>query len=168
MLNISQYNPWKLFPGAVVAAYILYTILTPGVWHFLDAVDLIIHEAGHPIFGLFGAWIGILGGSLMQLLVPLVFVGYFLARYDLFAAGVVAMWLAQSITNLSVYVGDAQAMTLPLLGGEAVIHDWNYLLGSVGLLEHAALLGNALHAAAFVVFSASVWCVLLGARKMHV
>lgn len=164
---LRRYDVSKLLAGGVFGLYFLYALLTPESWHFIDTVDLIIHEAGHPLFGLFGEWVGILGGSLMQLLVPLAFVGYFLVRYDLFAAGVVGMWLAQSLTNVSVYVGDAAKMALSLLGGEAVIHDWNYLLSSIGLLDHATLLSNLVHAAAFVVFSASVWCVLLGARKKH-
>lgn len=164
-VRFSSYDSFKLGVSLALGAYILYTLLTPEVWHFLDAVDLIIHEAGHPIFGLFGEWIGILGGSLMQLLVPLVFVGYFLLRYDLFAAGVVGMWLAQSLTNVSVYVADAAQMALPLLGGHAVIHDWNYLLGSLGLLDHAATLGSLVHATAFVVFAVSMWTMFTGARK---
>jgi hypothetical protein len=34
----------------------------------MDSVDLAIHEAGHPLFGIFGEFIGYAGGALMQLL----------------------------------------------------------------------------------------------------
>lgn len=39
-----------------------------------------------------------------------------------------------SLINVSIYAGDAILMQLPLLGGEAVNHDWNYLLGSMNAL----------------------------------
>ncbi|ABQ26637.1 hypothetical protein [Geotalea uraniireducens] len=37
---------------------------------FLDRVDLIVHEAGHLLFGYFGEFIMVIGGTVGQLLVP--------------------------------------------------------------------------------------------------
>ena len=40
---------------------------------------------------------------------------------------------------IATYMGDARAQDLPLLtvgDGEGVIHDWNYLFGKLGVLEH--------------------------------
>ncbi len=42
-----------------------------GVLWFLHGVNLVFHEAGHVIFGLFGEFMGIAGGSLNQVLIPL-------------------------------------------------------------------------------------------------
>jgi hypothetical protein len=53
--------------------------LNPKTYRFLDRVDLVFHEAGHLIFGFFGEFIGILGGSLMQVLILAIVTGYFSA-----------------------------------------------------------------------------------------
>jgi TfoX C-terminal domain len=81
----------------------------------------------------------ILGGSLTQILVPLVFLGYFWFARQRFAACVVALWTASSLFNLAVYIGDARAMELPLLGGDGSTHDWNWILSNLNALnaDHA-------------------------------
>lgn len=101
----------------------------------LDNVDLVFHEAGHVIFALGGEFIGILGGSLMQVLIPVVCGVALLQRGDRFGVALCGLWTGQSMVNVAIYVGDARQLALPLLGGEHVIHDWNYLLGRLGLLE---------------------------------
>ncbi len=89
----------------------------PGNFGLLDALDLAIHEGGHVFFGIFGEFMGFLGGTLFQLLVPLTFLLYFLQRHDRFAAAVVLWWIGQNLWNISVYVKDARSMELPLVGG---------------------------------------------------
>lgn len=37
-------------------------------YHFIDGVNLLIHEAGHVFFGFFGDVLGTAGGTLLQLL----------------------------------------------------------------------------------------------------
>ncbi len=103
-------------------------------WMFLDNVNLIIHEAGHVLWSIFGEFLHFLGGSLTQILVPLVFVIYFWRSGQRFAACVATFWTASSLFNLAVYIGDARAMELPLLGGDNVEHDWNWILSSLNAL----------------------------------
>jgi hypothetical protein len=119
-----------------VGVYFLNSARSPFTWRFLDGVDLIIHEAGHWVFMFFGEFLEIAGGSLFQVIVPLMFVVGFLLQQKYVSASFVLFWVGQSIINVSVYAGDAIAMQLPLLGGGQVIHDWNYLLTRLDLLEH--------------------------------
>ena len=123
----------------------------PGNFGLLDALDLAIHEAGHVFFGIFGEFMGFLGGTLFQLLVPLTFLLYFLQRHDRFAVAVVLWWIGQNCWNISVYVKDARSMELPLVGG---YHDWNYLLDAVGLLHRDQQIGQ-------IVFGLGVLCYLV-------
>jgi len=44
---------------------------------FLDFANLMIHECGHPLFSGFGYTAMILGGTLAELIVPLLCTGYF-------------------------------------------------------------------------------------------
>jgi hypothetical protein len=94
-------------------------------WIFLDYLNLIIHEAGHWLFMPFGQTLYIFGGSLNQLLLPAIFTGYFLYHKDYLCAAFGTFWTGDNLVNVSYYVGDARSMSLPLLGGDSSIHDWN-------------------------------------------
>ena len=136
---------------AILAVYGLYYLFFPGHYGLLDHVDLAIHETGHLLFGPFGEFIGMAGGTLLQLIFPLVFVGYFLRRGDRHAATVAAWWVAQNCWNIAVSVQDAQAQELPLVGGGE--HDWAYLLGELGLLEHDHTIGQLVRVAGALIFA---------------
>ena len=137
--------------------YGAFLALHPDHFGWLDSLDLAIHEAGHPVFGVFGEFVGFLGGTLMQLLMPALFVWYFMRRGDRHAATVALWWVAQNLWNVSVYVKDARAEELPLVGGGE--HDWNYLLGRLGLLRQDQLLGEAVRFAGVLLY---VWACLRG------
>lgn len=109
---------------------------------FLHGVNLIFHEAGHTIFLLFGQFLHVLGGSALQVLVPAVCAGYFLLHRQMASFAVALFWAGESITDVAVYMADAPTRALPLLGGDGVIHDWNYLLDAVGLLNWAGALAT--------------------------
>jgi hypothetical protein len=118
-----------------IAAYGFVRVTNPEHWDLLDDANLAIHEAGHVLFQPFGDPLVVLGGSLFQVMVPLAFVGYFLVRREPYSASIVAAWVGVSLTNVALYIADARAQELPLLGGENVIHDWWYLLIEWDLLS---------------------------------
>ena len=61
-------------------------------WCFLDYVNLAFHEAGHLLFSPFGSTLGYLGGTILQLLVPMGLVAYFLyRRHEPFSAAI-CLW----------------------------------------------------------------------------
>src|SRR3989454_2304072 len=74
-----------------------------------------------------------------------IFVAYFWRQGDRHASMVALWWVAQNLWNVSVYVQDARAEQLPLVGGGE--HDWNYLLGTLGLLNQDQLIGGAVRLA---------------------
>jgi len=133
----------------VLALYAIPLMRHPESGSFLDGIDLAIHETGHLVFGPFGEVIGFAGGTLFQLIVPATFVLYFAKRGDRHAATVALWWIAQNLWNISVYVRDARAQELPLVGGGE--HDWAYLLGRFGLLAHDQGVGRAVHAIGTIV-----------------
>jgi uncharacterized membrane protein len=62
----------------IVAALVLangIAIPSGAILNFLHLIDLVFHEAGHVIFGLFGRFIAVIGGSLNQVLVPVICTG---------------------------------------------------------------------------------------------
>lgn len=96
--------------------------------HFglLDYVNLPFHEAGHFVFGWFGEFIGILGGTMGQFFVPGAFLVYFLFFKKDYTASLFSLfWFFENFVNMSIYMADAQMQALPYIGGE--VHDWAYL-----------------------------------------
>jgi TfoX C-terminal domain len=136
----------------------------PDRWLFLDNVNLIIHEAGHVLWRLFGEFLHFLGGSLTQILIPLTFVVYFWRSVQRFAACVAAFWTASSLFNLSVYIGDARAMELPLLGGDNSTHDWNWILSNLNALNSDHALSAIVYTFGLVFLAFSVFAGLYFAR----
>ena len=141
----------------MLAVYGAWLAFHPGHFGWIDSLDLAIHEAGHPLFGIFGEFIGFAGGTLMQLLVPAVFFGYFWRHDDRHAATVMAWWIAHNLWNIARYIADARAEELPLVGGGE--HDWAYLLGELGLLRQDLAIAHAVHFAGVLVL---LWSCLAG------
>jgi hypothetical protein len=126
-------------------------------YHFIDGVNLLVHEAGHVVFGPFGEVLGTLGGTLLQLFFPLAFLVYFWRRAQRLEAGVCGVWAAENGMYTAEYMADAQAQMLPLVGGH--IHDWNWLLGRAGILGACEELGALLHVIASASAISAVWLV---------
>jgi hypothetical protein len=146
--------------AALATVYFLWCAYAPENAVFLHLVHTPIHEAGHVFFRLLGEFMGVAGGSLFQVIVPLVFFGYFVYHEKPFSASIVLFWVGQSITDVYVYANDAVAMQLPLLSGvtgaEGGFHDWNYLLAETGLLGHTVLIAKFIRlAGTFVIFAAA-------------
>lgn len=144
----------------------------PGALRFLHRVDLVFHEAGHVLFRPFGEFMTILGGSLLQVLVPAAVAAAFLVRHgDNFGASVGLWWTGQSLTDVAVYIRDARELRLPLLGGgtgadRPGLHDWENLLSWMGLLRQERLIAAATDLAGLALMAlALAWAAALLWRR---
>ncbi len=169
-------NPIEFWARVVLFAFLLPLsyryVLAPiersqvswGITHFLlSRVNLVFHEAGHIILGLFGELIAALGGSLLQVLVPLVCVAAFLRHVNPFGAAVATWWAGQSLVDLAPYIDDARSQELVLLGGVTGrdvpgYHDWNNVLSRLGLLPYDHGVARLAHfLGALFILSALIW-----------
>ena len=130
-------------------------------WHFIDYVDLVIHEAGHVVFMFFGTFMHILGGSLLQILMPVLFTGYFFGSGQTFSALFCMEWTAINFFNVGQYAADAQAMALPLLGGDSSGHDWHNLLSMTGLLPETKLIAGLIYLIGFGLLGFAVFLAIV-------
>jgi len=144
--------------SALLAGYGVICARSVDEGSFLDRVDLIAHEAGHLLFGYFGEFIMVIGGTIGQLLVPAGIVAYFLMREEFFSATVALFWVGQNLLNISVYVKDAAAMELPLvnIGGGDGIHDWNWLLLKFNLIHHDQAIGTMVYGLGVLIMVVAV------------
>lgn len=140
---------------------------------FLHNVNLAFHEFGHVLFRPLGRFMGILGGSLFQVLWPLVFVVAFsFHRHDNFAAAVCLWWCGQNFIDVSPYIADAPHRLLPLIGGMGEeAHDWGNLLTMTDSLDSAPSLANASFGMGtllmLVSFVWAAWLLLEQYRRME-
>lgn len=119
---------------------------------FIHNFNLIIHEAGHAIFRLFGEFIMFMGGTLLQLIVPIGITAYFFYHQQRYSGSVTLFWISINLFDVSRYMKDARTQYLPLLGGEAVTHDWFYILGKLNLLSADIAIGNFVYTIALLVY----------------
>ncbi len=108
---------------------------------FIDDANLWFHEGGHFIFGLFGDTMGLYGGTLGQLIIPIICGVAFWRQGSLVSVSVALLWFFENFFDIAVYMADARAQKLPLLipGGE---HDWTNILSSWGMLQHDTTLAT--------------------------
>ncbi len=154
----------KLILAILLSIYFLSIAYAPMNGSFLDMVDLPIHETGHLLFRIFGEFMMIAGGSLFQVIVPLIFVGYFVWQRSYYSAAIVSLWVGQSILNVWVYASDAVVMQLVLTSGftgsEGSFHDWNYMLDRFGLLGSTKTIAGILRFAGTAVIAISAaWSI---------
>lgn len=139
----------------------VYFCFNRGVFTVLDNAALLIHEAGHFFFAPLGQTAHVAGGTLMQLLLPLLVVFHFLRHAYRPGVQVGLFWVGHNLLNISVYAADAQEQHLPLLGGENVFHDWNVMLTQAGILEFDTEAGNFIFILAIASFGLSVLMPLI-------
>ncbi|MEW6652156.1 MAG: hypothetical protein AB1394_01675 [Bacteroidota bacterium] len=146
--------PWLvsifLFP---VMIYFYFNI---GSFLLIDYLNLLIHEGGHGVFRIFGDFIYTLGGTLMQIIIPTMFVVYYFIKKIKIGVQIFLVWLGQNFFNISVYASDAQTQKLPLLGSGKVYHDWTYLLNKIDIIEYDSLIGNI-----FIFIGIAMFCTAL-------
>ena len=130
-----------------------------GLLNLLHLVDLVFHEAGHVIFGVFGRFIGALGGSLNQVLIPAICTAVFARQGRTASAAVALFWVGDNVIDVGIYAADGRGMRLPLLA-EGLTHDWNYILSALSLRDAAAPIGRAIFVAGSLVLLASLVVLL--------
>ncbi len=130
---------WALVIG--LAFWTIQFALTPlssdAMNSFLHLPDLVFHEAGHILFSPFGRFMTVLGGSLLQFLIPVIAVVAFIRQEDPFSAAICAWWAGQNLVDLAPYIADSRMLALVLLGGktgaEVEGHDWEFILTQLGV-----------------------------------
>lgn len=96
-------------------------------------LNLVIHEAGHPLFHAFGYTMGILGGTLAEILVPLLIAAYFVRQRHAAGVAFAMFWMFHTSSGIATYMADARTVALPLVGSGD--HDWEILFTQWGVLH---------------------------------
>ena len=145
--RIPYRTPWKPTPKyGVIAltsffAYLFFLIYKEPLYQLyppsnagnsfllsmISRVNLVFHEGGHWIFGIFGnRTLAILGGSLNQILIPLIVTVAFWQKRDASGTAFGAVWMFLNFLGVAIYMADAREPFLPLIGNMDPYqsHDW--------------------------------------------
>jgi len=142
-------------------------------------LDVVIHEVGHPLFGYFGEFMHVAGGTLLQLIMPVAVLIILLRQGEFFGIPLCGVWFADNLYDVARYIADARAqngeyVTLGINTGEPVeaTHDWEYLLEHFNALEMDTRIGAWVRAAAFCMTWGSIavgfwltWVMMRSKRK---
>ena len=125
---------WLFFFVTLVDHLRSRSSLTSTLVYFLVILP---HEAGHFLCSPFGWFLSVAGGSIWQILLFVLF--GFIVLYRKRRNEALGWWAVagHSLINLSVYIADASARSLPLIPiPDPARHDWGNMLEYLGLLEY--------------------------------
>lgn len=151
--------PWLLF----YAWFILTSLRAPSEPRFIDAVNMVTHEAGHPLFGYLGQTMHLWGGTLLQLLVPAALAVTFLRMRDLMGTAFCSFMFFENFLGIAVYMADARKLQLPLVSAEGgpdsyIIHDWHAIFRQLGLLQYDTTIAGAVRFLGFAgMMAVTAW-----------
>lgn len=124
---------------------------------------LIIHEAGHTFFGVFGnRTLSILGGSLYEILLPGIILGFFIFNRMIKGIQLGFYLLGSAWMSVAFYAADGGSRQLPLIAGLGEsAHDWGNLLTRWNLTEQDMLFGLTFAGIAAICYLAALFAPLL-------
>jgi hypothetical protein len=147
-------KPVWVFWLAFYGLFLLHALTDGDGFLVIDSVNLIVHEAGHLLFGWFGPSLGLWGGTLLELLVPLALALHFAYHRQTAGAAFAAFFLFENLLYISLYMADARAQVLPLVtvgdpeAGEA--HDWFLIFSEWGLVQSDIAIAKVVRSAGWL------------------
>jgi hypothetical protein len=139
----------------------------PGFVMILDHANLLFHEAGHPLVGLFSQRLETYGGTMGQLAFPAVLAVCFWRKGEAISFAASIIWFFENWLNIARYMADAREQILPLVGGGD--HDWARIFGRWNVLNHDTQIATVVRTVGWLGMSAAcgwvVWMWWIGRKR---
>lgn len=134
-----------------------------GALLMIDLVFVPIHEGGHLLFRFFGEFLAVAGGTIVQLAVPLMLAAVFVFQRQITGTAFCVFFFFEQFLPIATYMADARAQELPLLtvgDSDDVIHDWAYLFGKLGVLDHDTQIAHVVRVIGWIGMMATLaWSI---------
>ena len=164
---------WQPVSKPALIAWLLFYVLF--LWHaygaeegtIADLVSLPIHEGGHLVFAPLGEWAAVLGGTFLQLAVPLGLAASFALRRHAGGTAFCLFFFFENFLNVGAYMADARIQLLDLVTvgeSETVIHDWEFIFTGLGLMPYDTAIGQATRVAGWLGMIGTVGWLVYRAR----
>lgn len=133
-----------LIVSGVIVGFMFLLSRADGFLPVLDHANLAFHEAGHLFFRILGDTASLYGGTLGQLVFPVVTAVVLWRKREPLGFVIAGIWFFENFLNIAVYVADARTQALPLVGGGD--HDWFNILSRWNALASDTSLARKLRA----------------------
>lgn len=169
-------HPWKPVSihalagwGAFYLLFLIYAARNTGGFLFLDNVNLVIHEAGHLLFGYLGERPQVWGGTIFQWFVPFALAAYFFVQRQTTAFVFSFFFFFENWLYTATYMADARAQLLPLVSigagyGDASMHDWYNIFSHMGVLDRDVQIAHTVRTLGWV---GMIGCILFLAWRWN-
>src|SRR5258706_9835947 len=104
---------WEPVSRRVLAGWLVFYIVLVGdaIFHgtlleWFDLVFVPIHEGGHLLFRFFGEWMTVVGGTFLQLFVPVALSVYFIFKRQLLGTTFCAFFFFEQFLPIGIYMAD--------------------------------------------------------------
>lgn len=140
-------------------------ILLPVCWFFLtyypeytyaDYFHLVVHTAGKYIFGLAGEAPGLYGGTVMQIIIPVLLIIFFYVNYLRIWLQFALFLFGHTMLNIGAYAADAATKKIELFGDPNVSHDWNKILTNLDALNYSGDIARYFFVLAVIAFITAI------------
>ncbi|MEI7729901.1 MAG: hypothetical protein WCO56_10045 [Verrucomicrobiota bacterium] len=170
-MSLNEWNPVTkgrliLFGlGILSLFYLLWRAGDEGL-PLLDHANLVFHEAGHPVIGIFSSRLEPYGGTFGQLCFPIVLAITFWRKQQPISYAIALVWFFENFIGIARYMADSRALLLPLVGGGG--HDWNHIFFSWGILSYDTRIAAAVKIMGWLGMSGiSLWVLWRGWLDRH-
>jgi hypothetical protein len=169
-----EQKEWEVVNGTKTLAFaigagLFFALLfcsEPGFIFIVDHANLLFHEAGHPLTGLFSTRLEPYGGTLGQLIFPCVLAVGFWRKGQPVPLAAAGIWFFENWLNIGRYMADARQQELPLVGGG--VHDWNTIFTRWNLLQHDVQIAAAVKGIGWIGMAAACgWIFWRAWRDRH-
>lgn len=155
-------------PVLLFLGYLLYEhLIDQAYFGPLGTFNLVIHEAGHMFFMPFGETLYILGGTILQLAVPILCLIAFFRQNELLGVAFSLGWIGDNLFNIAAYIADARVRALPLITGDPDSHDWHALLGLWNMLPYDTAIGGGVRLAAILLSAFGILLTFILLSETH-
>ena len=159
LLLFPHYAPWE--PSYTQSDTLIQKIFT--LYFFVANQTLgIVHEGGHGVCYILPCpeFFTMANGTIFQLLFPGLIAYYYYRKGNVFAAMIALFFVGFSLQYTAWYLSTAhEGLILPahksFLGVDA-IHDFNYMLSTMGLLAYESLIAGITRFIAYMIMLAAV------------
>jgi hypothetical protein len=137
--------------------------------HLFDAIEIIsmpntllsflfiwVHEAGHVYFNWGWDVLHAFGGTLNEIIFPLLPAYYCYIKKYKFLCSLFIFWLGHNFFGIGVYMADSRARKEIMFGDGSEIHDWEFLLNKFNIINYDVTLGNTVWAIGWIFVALSI------------
>lgn len=145
--NIVSTPKFIAFIIAFAMLAVLLVLDDNGFIPIIDYANIVFHEVGHFVFQVFGDTMGLYGGTLGQLLPPIICAVVFWRQKSLVSLSVALLWLFENFFNIAGYMATARSEGPIVLGPLGWgYHDWAIILSRWGALHYDTTLATIVRA----------------------